>query len=98
MPAKSRAASMLPTDTVTFLFTDIEGSTKLWEAHPEAMRVALARHEDLVSDAIISANGYVLKTVGDAFCAAFAMAPDVVEAGLRVQTALAAEPWPEMTP
>ena len=97
MPVTS-STNPVPTDTVTFLFTDIEGSTKLWEAHPEAMRVALARHDALVREAIISANGYVFKTVGDAFCAAFAMAPDAVEAGLRVQTALAAEPWPEMTP
>src|SRR5208282_3107104 len=85
----------VPTGTVTFLFTDIEGSTKLWEAHPEMMRVALARQNALVRAAIVSANGYVFKTVGDAFCAAFAMAHDAVEAGLRVQTALAAEPWPE---
>ena len=69
MPAKTRADSVLPTGTVTFLFTDIEGSTKLWEAHPETMRVALARHDALVRTTIVNANGYVFKTVGDAFCA-----------------------------
>jgi predicted ATPase/class 3 adenylate cyclase len=98
MPAKSRAASMPPTGTVTFLFTDIEGSTKLWEAHPEEMRVALARHDALMREAIVSTHGHVFKTVGDAFCAAFAMAPDAVSAALKVQTALNTEPWPEETP
>jgi len=88
----------LPTGTVTFLFTDIEGSTLLWEAHPEAMGVTLARHDALVREAIVRANGYVFKTVGDAFCAAFAMAPDAVSAVLAAQRAIVAEPWPEATP
>src|SRR5258706_8778654 len=98
MHAKSRADSTLPTGTVTFLFTDIEGSTRLWEAQPKAMQVSLARHDALVREAIISANGYVFKAVGDAFCAAFARAPDAVAAALMVQTALDTEPWPEETP
>ena len=58
----------LPTGTVTFLFTDIEGSTQLWEEHPEAMRVAVARHDALVRAAIEQHEGYVFKTLGDAFC------------------------------
>ena len=90
-------ANSLPTGTVTLLFTDIEGSTKLWDAHPEAMRVALARHDALVREAIVSANGYVFKTVGDAFCAAFAMTTDAVAAALMAQMALHTEPWPEAT-
>ena len=98
MPAKPRADSLLPTGTVTFLFTDIEGSTNWWETHPDAMRVALARHDALMREAIVSANGYVFKTVGDAFCAAFAMAPDAVTAVLAAQLAVVAEPWPEATP
>jgi class 3 adenylate cyclase len=57
----------VPTGTVTFLSTDIEGSTKLWEAHPEAMREALARHDALVRETIVRANGYVFKTVGELF-------------------------------
>jgi class 3 adenylate cyclase len=68
----------LPTGTVTFLFTDIGGSTRLWEAHPEGMRVALARHDAVVREAVESAGGYVFKTVGDAFCVAFAAATDGV--------------------
>ncbi|HVK02196.1 MAG TPA: tetratricopeptide repeat protein [Armatimonadaceae bacterium] len=88
----------LPTGTVTFLFTDIEGSTRLWEKHPDAMRVALARHDDLLARAIAAADGYVFKTAGDAFCAAFATATSGVAAMLAAQVALLAEPWPEETP
>src|SRR5712691_6570302 len=66
----------LPTGTVTFLFTDIEGSTRLWEQHPEAMRAALARHDALLRQAIEARGGHVFKTMGDQFCAAFAGAPD----------------------
>jgi predicted ATPase/class 3 adenylate cyclase/Tfp pilus assembly protein PilF len=85
----------LPSGTVTFLFTDIEGSTKLWEQHPEAMRTALARHDALLRQAIEDNNGIVFKTVGDAFCAAFATAPDALAAALGSQAALHAEPWPD---
>jgi len=88
----------MPSGTVTFLFTDIEGSTKLWEAHPEAMRSSLARHDTLMREAIGSSGGYVFKTIGDAFCAAFATASDAVHAVLAAQLSLAAEPWPDETP
>ncbi|HZO91340.1 MAG TPA: tetratricopeptide repeat protein [Chthonomonadaceae bacterium] len=84
----------LPTGTVTFLFTDIEGSTKLWEEHPEAMRQALAHHDALLQTAVESHNGHVFKTVGDAFCAAFAIAPDALAAALSAQRALTTEAWP----
>ncbi|MDP9473630.1 MAG: hypothetical protein M3Q71_23710, partial [Chloroflexota bacterium] len=59
-------------EAVTFLFTDIEGSTKRWEALPAAMAHALAQHDDLLRWAIEAHHGVVFKTVGDAFCAAFA--------------------------
>jgi predicted ATPase/class 3 adenylate cyclase len=85
----------LPSGTVTFVFTDIEGSTRLWEAHPEAMRVALARHDAVVREAVESAGGYVFKTVGDAFCVAFAAATDGVQAAVAVQRLLVSEVWPE---
>jgi class 3 adenylate cyclase len=68
----------LPTGTVTFLFTDIEGSTRLWEQHPAAMRDALARHDELLRQAIEAHGGHVFKTIGDQFCAAFATAPDAI--------------------
>ena len=87
-----------PTGTVTFLFTDIEGSTKLWEQHPDAMRPALARHDDLLRRSIEASGGYVFRTVGDAFCAAFPTASQALAASLFAQLALAAEPWETETP
>src|SRR3954467_11406883 len=88
----------LPSGTVTFLFTDIEGSTARWEHQPEAMRVALARHDVLVRAAIVGNGGHVVKTVGDAFHAAFSRAPDAVAAALEAQRRLQAEPWGETGP
>jgi len=61
-----------PSGTVTFLMTDLEGSTRLWEAHPQEMKDALAWHDDVLRRAIESHNGYIFTTAGDAFCAAFA--------------------------
>ncbi|MDR7418394.1 MAG: adenylate/guanylate cyclase domain-containing protein [Armatimonadota bacterium] len=83
-----------PTGTVTFLFTDIEGSTRLWEQHPDAMQAVLARHDAILRRTIAGRQGYVFKTVGDAFHAAFARARDAVAAALALQRALAAEAWP----
>ncbi len=80
-----------PSGTVTFLFTDIEGSTKLWEQFPEAMKTALARHDRLVKAAIEAHAGYVFKTVGDEFCAAFSAPTDALAAALDAQRALAVE-------
>ena len=79
---------------VTFLFTDIEGSTKLWERNPQAMQEAIARHDELLKGAIEARAGYVFKTVGDAFCAAFPTAPDALEASVEAQRLLK-ERWPE---
>ena len=83
-----------PTGTVTFLFTDIEGSTKLWEAQPGAMQIALARHDALLRQDIENNNGIVFKTIGDAFCAAFTTAPEALSAALAAQQALHAKVWP----
>ncbi|HLL50499.1 MAG TPA: adenylate/guanylate cyclase domain-containing protein, partial [Thermomicrobiales bacterium] len=77
---------------VTFLFTDVEGSTRLWEAQPRAMSVALARHDALLHAAIESSGGTVFKTVGDAFCSAFSAAEAAIRAAVAGQLALAAEP------
>ena len=82
-----------PTGTVTLLFTDIEGSTRLWEERPEAMRVALARHDDIMRQCIERHNGYVFKTIGDAFCAAFADAAEGVAAAIEAQQTLFDDPW-----
>jgi predicted ATPase/class 3 adenylate cyclase/Tfp pilus assembly protein PilF len=87
-----------PTGTVTFLFTDIEGSTKLWENDPEAMQASLARHDEILRDATEQHGGYVFKTVGDAFCCAFRTAPDALEAALDAQRLLLKERWAESGP
>src|SRR5438128_5718232 len=82
-----------PTGTVTFLFTDIEGSTKRWERYPQQMRSALSRHDDILRQAIQANGGYVFKTVGDAFCAAFHTPHDALSAALASQQTLYAEQW-----
>jgi predicted ATPase/class 3 adenylate cyclase len=88
----------LPTGTVSFLFTDIEGSTRLWQDHPEQMRLALVRHDTVLREAIMSHGGYVFKTIGDACCAAFDRASDAIAAMLASQLALKAQDWPAQTP
>ena len=86
---------MLPTGTVTFLFTDIEGSTRLWETQRAAMQSALARHDALLRQCIEAHGGHVVKSVGDGACAAFVSATDALEASITAQRALNAEPWPD---
>ncbi len=88
--------SNLPSGTVTFLFTDIEGSTKLWEQHHDPMRDVIARHDALLQKTIEANGGYVFKTVGDAFCAAFSTATDALNASLTAQRTLQAEEWGEI--
>ncbi len=83
----------LPGGTVTFLFTDIEGSTRLIERHPEAMADALTRHHELLHKAIDRRRGHVFKIVGDAFCAAFESGADAVSAALDAQRALHGSDW-----
>ncbi|HEV7178583.1 MAG TPA: adenylate/guanylate cyclase domain-containing protein, partial [Candidatus Baltobacteraceae bacterium] len=78
----------IPTGTVTFLFTDIEGSTRLWERMPDDMSTALAAHDALLRSAIEENGGYVFKTVGDAFCAAFAEPHRAVQAAIAAQRSL----------
>jgi predicted ATPase/class 3 adenylate cyclase len=90
--------STLPAGTVTFLFTDIEGSTRLWQQHPETMKAALARHHDLLQRAIESSGGYVFQIIGDAFCAAFHTALAGVDAAVAAQGALTREQWGEADP
>jgi class 3 adenylate cyclase len=73
-------SSNLPTGTVTCLFKDIEGSTHLWEQHPEAMKPALARHDALLHQVVESHGGQVVKTTGDGLLAAFSDAHSGVTA------------------
>lgn len=82
-----------PSGTVTFLFTDVEGSTKLAQKYPRTLYDALERHNTIMSGAIESNNGFVFKTVGDAYCCAFEKAEDAVRAAVTAQLKLAAEKW-----
>jgi predicted ATPase/class 3 adenylate cyclase len=84
----------LPRGTVTFLFTDIEGSTALWERDREAMAVAVERHIALLDAAIHAYGGVHFKTVGDAVQAAFPTAAEGLAAAVAAQRALTSEPWP----
>jgi predicted ATPase/class 3 adenylate cyclase len=82
------AARVRPAGTVTFLFTDIEGSTKRWDRHGREMQAALRRHDELVRGAIEARGGFVFKTVGDAFCSVFSRAEDAVLAAVTLQRAI----------
>lgn len=84
-----------PSGTVTFLFSDIEGSTRLWEQHPTAMKRALERHDELMRASFETQHGYIFKTMGDAFCVAFQTASDAIMAALQAQQALIKESWGE---
>jgi predicted ATPase/class 3 adenylate cyclase len=85
-----------PTGTITFLFTDIEGSTKKWERHPEAMRRMLGKHDTILRSAFEEQGGLVFKTVGDAFCVAFDTAQGGLNGALAAQRALRREDWAEV--
>ena len=87
--------STLPTGTLTFLFTDIEGSTRVLEALGDAYRSVLERHHALLREAIASGEGTEVSTEGDAFFAVFPSAPKAVAAAAQAQRALAAEAWPD---
>lgn len=84
---------VLPSGTVTFLFTDIEGSTQLWEQHPQAMQTALARHDAILVQAIAAHAGTIVKRTGDGVLVAFAQAINALAAALAGQRALQTEVW-----
>jgi predicted ATPase/class 3 adenylate cyclase len=89
---------MLPdkaSGTLTFLFTDLEGSTRLWERFPQAMKRALERHDSILRTAVTAAGGQVVKTTGDGLMAVFGSAAEAVRACLAAQRGLVEEPWPE---
>jgi class 3 adenylate cyclase len=98
LPQRRALVTDLQPEIVTFLFTDVEGSTRLWEAQPRAMSVALARHDALLHAAIESVGGTVFKTVGDAFCAAFPTPEAAIEAAVVGQKALTSEAAEADTP
>src|SRR5512140_687653 len=82
-----------PSGTVTFLFTDIEGSTKIAQDHPEAMPALLARHHEILHQSIQAYHGYVFQVIGDGFCVAFHSAEEALNAALEAQRRLQSEAW-----
>src|SRR5690349_15246809 len=90
----------LPTGTLTFLFTDVEGSTRLWEHHPQAMRRVMARHDALLTAVVEQHDGVVVRPrgEGDSLFCVFVRASDAVAAALAGQRALAAEDWGAVGP
>jgi class 3 adenylate cyclase len=89
----------VPADmTLTYLFSDVEGSTRLWERHPEAMQDALARHDAILRAAVEGCGGTVVKTTGDGLMAVFGSALDAITASLAAQEGLRDEPWGETGP
>jgi predicted ATPase/class 3 adenylate cyclase len=87
-----------PSGTVTLLFTDVEGSTRLWQTDESAMRVALSRHDELLRRTVTEHDGVVFSTMGDGIAAAFRSASGAVAAAVEAQRLLGAEPWPTATP
>jgi predicted ATPase/class 3 adenylate cyclase len=92
------ASSNRPTGTVTFLFTDIQGSTQLWQQYAAVMPQALGRHHAILRQAVEDHGGYVFQIIGDAFCAAFHTAQDGLRAAIEAQRRLRDEPWGETGP
>jgi predicted ATPase/class 3 adenylate cyclase len=84
-----------PSGTVTFLFSDIEGSTKLAQEHPDTWESLRERHHAILKSAIESHNGHVFQIIGDAYCAAFHIAGDALQAAIKAQMDLYAENWGE---
>jgi predicted ATPase/class 3 adenylate cyclase len=93
-----RKAPSLPAGTVTYLFTDIQGSVALWDQHPDAMKRAVANHHAILRQSIESQGGIVFKIVGDAFQAAFVLASQALAAGIAAQQALCRIDWDELAP
>jgi predicted ATPase/DNA-binding SARP family transcriptional activator len=92
---KTAVVASGPSGTVTFLFTNVEGSTRLWDQARDAMDEAMRRHDELLRSAIEECGGYLFKTNGDAFHAAFSTAKEAVRAAGEAQRALSAELWPQ---
>lgn len=78
-----------------FLFTDIEGSTRLWEERDEQMNLALARHDEILRGRIAAHGGVVFSTAGDGLGAAFAVVTDALASAIEIQRDLLAQRWPD---
>jgi predicted ATPase/class 3 adenylate cyclase len=84
-----------PMGTVTFVFTDMEGSTRLWDQAPDAMNVVVARHDELLETVVVGHGGYVFARAGDGWGIAFGSSSSAVRAALEIQQRIASEQWPQ---
>ena len=92
------SAARTPAGEVTFLFTDIVGSTEMWEQHGDAFLPVLQAHNAILTDSIARAGGFLVKTEGDSYKAAFSEASAAVRCAIQIQAALARYPWPPDVP
>ena len=86
-------AGQLPSGTVTFLLTDLEGSTRMWEQDPTAMKADMVRHDEILEKTIAGNRGFIFSRMGDGMAAAFATAGDAASAAVAIKDALANESW-----
>src|SRR5689334_11838938 len=99
VPARSgwrrtrRMTTQPPSGTVTFLLTDLEGSTRLWERDPDAMKAAMVRHDEILEKTITANGGYIFSRMGDGVAAAFSSARDAVSAAVAINLELAEANW-----
>src|SRR5690348_3564380 len=93
---KAQQADALPAGTLTFLMTDIEGSTRAWDASPKQAQLAMHRHDGIVTELVESSRGHVVEAgrEGDSILAVFRQATDAILCALRLQQAIGNEPWP----
>src|SRR5215203_3830474 len=87
-----------PVEPLTFVFADLESSTRLWDRFPDAMKDAMERHDEILRDAVNGAGGRVIKITGDGLMAVFSSPSTAATAALEAQRALQREPWAETGP
>ena len=86
-------SSLFPTGAVTFLFTDLEESSRLWDEYPEAMQAALARHDAILRGGVEASQGFIVKSTGDGLHAVFASPDDALRSALEIQQSFLAQAW-----
>ena len=94
----NQESPLYPTGTVTFLFTDLEDSSRLWELHPEAMQPAMARHDAILRDGVEANRGVIVKGTGDGLHAVFGIPGDALQSALAIQQSFLAQAWDNTGP